>query len=225
VTKKYTIRQLQRLLEQDVIEAAMGLLGVSVQFKGREAMIIETEAYRADDDPSCHGYRGITNRNAPMFGPPGHAYVYRSYGIHWLLNVSAHPEGRSAAVLLRAAVPVNFAPDDRRLLSGPAKLTQVLGIDGSLSGAPLFTGGELQVTECSSKLLRKQAGESRVLCSERIGLSHEYGKTLPWRFALEDFLPQVSARTSHLRPFEAQFHPSGGHPLDPTRETSEGSGA
>lgn len=225
MTKKYTIRQLQRVLEKDVLEAAVGLLGTAIQFKGSEAMIIETEAYRADDDPSCHGYRGKTARNAPMFGPPGHAYVYRSYGIHWLLNVSAHPEGRSAAVLLRAAVPVGFETRDRRLLSGPAKLTQALGIDGRLSGAPLFTGGELQITECSSDALRQLAWKSRVLFGERIGLSHEYGKTLPWRFALEAFLPQVSARTSHLRPFEAHSRRPDPQPLDPTRETSEGSGA
>jgi DNA-3-methyladenine glycosylase len=225
VTKKYTIPQLQRLLESDVIAAAIGLLGYSLWFQGREAMIIETEAYRADDDPSCHGYRGRTERNAPMFGPPGHAYIYRSYGIHWLLNVSAHPEGRSAAVLLRAAVPVNFAGKDPRLLSGPAKLTKALGINGDLSGAPLFTGGELQITECSSSSLAQQAKQSLVLCSERIGLSHEYGKTLPWRFALAEFLPQVSARTSHLRPLEPQLHQPNHHLICSTRETSEGSEA
>lgn len=213
------------MLEADVIEAAIGLLGFSVQHQGREAMIIETEAYRAEDDPSCHGYGGKTDRNAPMFGPPGHAYIYRSYGIHWLLNVSAHPEGRCAGVLLRAAVPVNFAAGDRRLLSGPAKLTRALDISGKLTGMPLFTGGDLQIVECSSKMLRQKARKSQVLCSERIGMSHEYGKTLPWRFALEDCLAQVSARTSHLRPIEAQLHPSGGRPQDPTRETSDGSGA
>jgi DNA-3-methyladenine glycosylase len=116
---------------------------------GRAGRIVEVEAYRADD-PASHTYRGLTPRNAVMFGPPGHLYVYFSYGVHWCANVVCGADGEGAAVLLRALEPLAgedamFAsrPKARRphdLCSGPGKLTQALGLDRSHDGADLVSG-------------------------------------------------------------------------------------
>jgi DNA-3-methyladenine glycosylase len=111
------------------------------------ARIVEVEAYRGAEDPASHAYRGMTRRNATMFGPAGHLYVYFTYGMHWCANVVAHERVEASAVLLRAASPVLGidlmrsrrvkARDDRGLLSGPAKLCQAFGITGSFDGTDL----------------------------------------------------------------------------------------
>lgn len=129
-------------------EVAPALLGLLLVRAGDDtnggplvARIVETEAY-TEDDPACHAHRGRTRTNAPLFGPPGTAYVYRSYGVHWLLNVVTGAPGRGEGVLLRAAEPLHGWETfrarrgrvaDRDLLRGPGRLAQAFGIDGSWS--------------------------------------------------------------------------------------------
>jgi DNA-3-methyladenine glycosylase len=106
------------------------------------ARIVEVEAYRGSDDPASHAFRGLTPRNAPMFGDPGHAYIYFTYGNHYCLNITTQKPGAPGAVLLRAVEPIDgirlmrhFRPnvDDTELTSGPGKLTKALAIDKALN--------------------------------------------------------------------------------------------
>lgn len=153
---------------------------------GRAGRIVEVEAYRGADDPGSHGHRGRTKRNATMFGPPGHLYVYFTYGMHWCANVVAETDGAAAAVLLRALTPVEgldamyeargpAARRHRDLCSGPAKLTQALGIDGDLDGADLVIG-DRGVTIADDG----QPPPPDPTVTTRIGLTN--GTDLPWRF-------------------------------------------
>ena len=130
---------------RSVHEVAPELIGCTLLVDGVGGVIVEAEAYD-QEDPASHGYRGPTARNRSMFGPPGHAYVYRSYGIHWCLNLVCETEGRAAAVLLRALQPTDGLQrmrarrgvDDVRLLcSGPGRLCQALGVTGGHDGRPL----------------------------------------------------------------------------------------
>ena len=130
---------------RSVHEVAPELLGVTLLVEGVGGTIVEVEAYDGTD-PASHGFRGRTPRNAAMFGPAGHAYVYRSYGIHWCANIVCGAPGHGAAVLLRALEPTHGLDEmrsrrgpvaDRLLCSGPGRLTQALGLTGADNGARL----------------------------------------------------------------------------------------
>ena len=180
------------------LEVAPELLNkVLVAPDGRAGRIVEVEAYRGADDPGSHGFRGKTKRNAAMFGPPGRLYVYFTYGMHWCANVVAETDGVASAVLLRALTPLEgvdamyaargpVARRDRDLCSGPAKLTQALGIDGAFDGADLVTG-DRGVTIVDDG----QPPPPAPAVTSRIGLTN--GADLPWRFHVEG-TPDVSRR-------------------------------
>jgi DNA-3-methyladenine glycosylase len=130
---------------RSVHEVAPDLIGVTLLVDGVGGRIVEVEAYD-QEDPASHGYRGRTARNAAMFGPPGHAYVYRSYGVHWCLNLVCGGEGDAEAALVRALEPTAGVEEQRRrrgaedlraLCSGPGKLCQALGITREHDGLPL----------------------------------------------------------------------------------------
>ena len=165
----------------DAATVARQLIGVTVLLDGVGGRIVETEAYDRED-PASHAFAGETERNASMFGPPAHAYVYRSYGIHWCLNFVCREAGHGAGVLIRALEPVagldimrarRDALDERALCSGPGKLCQALGVtrahDGmALAGAPFA-------------LLPAEEGLV-VVEGIRIGISKAVD--VPWRFGL-----------------------------------------
>lgn len=180
----------------DVVGLARRLIGAQLLVRGAGGTIIETEAY-GREDPASHSFRGPTARNASMFGPAGHAYVYRSYGIHLCLNVVGRP---GEAVLIRALAPDIGVPlmEARRgaapLCSGPGRLTQALGIRPEDDGAP-FDGSELSIT--------LSAVRHTLLAGPRIGITR--AQDLPWRFGLlgarglsRPFPPQPSARYGDL---------------------------
>lgn len=168
--------------ERDVHLVARELIGTTLRVRGVGGVIVETESYERDD-PACHAYVGLTDRTEVLFGPPAHAYVYLSYGIHSLLNFVAEPEGIAAAVLTRALEPVwgvdemerlRGLSDPRALCSGPGRLTQALAIDLELNRAPL--------TEPPFEL-RGRAGswrEVEVVAGPRVGIS--VATERPWRF-------------------------------------------
>jgi DNA-3-methyladenine glycosylase len=186
-------------LEQPAPGAARSLLGALLvrDLDGAEviARIVETEAYR-QDDPASHTYRRRTPRVEPMFARPGTGYVYRSYGVHWCLNVSVERAGVGAAVLLRAAVvlrghdPVRerrpAVRGDRDLLRGPGNLCRGLAID-----APTHDGGDLIAGEGGLRLASDgQEGALRgVVAGPRVGVSQ--APDVPWRFHLAGY-PEVS---------------------------------
>lgn len=141
--------------ERDADELAPELLGKVLVAGGCAVRLVEVEAYRSDD-PASHTFRGRTARNATMFGPGGHLYVYFTYGMHHCANVTAATEGDGQGVLLRAGAPVAGLDEmrarrggrsDRELLNGPGKLCQALAIDRSLDGTDLLAGGPVQLLD------------------------------------------------------------------------------
>ena len=174
---------------RNALEVAPELLNkVLVAPDGRAGRIVEVEAYRGADDPGSHGFRGRTKRNATMFGPPGRLYVYFTYGMHWCANVVVETDGVAAAVLLRALTPLegldamyaargSAARRHRDLCSGPAKLTQALGINGRLDGTDLVAGDQ-RVTIVDDG----QPPPPDPAVTTRIGLTN--GADLPWRFCV-----------------------------------------
>lgn len=165
----------------DPVTFAQELIGATLLVGGVGGLIVETEAYDGEDDPAAHSFRGQTARNAVMFGPPGRAYVYRSYGLHWCLNfVCGSRPGR--AVLIRALEPTSGldvmrgrrgveAP--RSLCSGPGKLCQALAIDLGHNGLPL---------DAPPFQLAPPAAPVPVAIGPRIGITR--AADLPWRFGL-----------------------------------------
>jgi DNA-3-methyladenine glycosylase len=163
---------------REVETVARALIGTTLLVEGVGGMIVETEAYDSSD-PASHCFRGPTLRNASMFGPPGHAYVYRSYGIHWCLNFVCLT---GSGVLIRAIEPTvglnrmaerRGTTEVRRLCAGPGRLCQALGIDIALDGQPL-----------DQPPFALSSGEQSVMVSAgpRIGISQ--GIETPWRFCL-----------------------------------------
>jgi len=188
------IRSLKTALNRDVVEAAQKLLGMELVRGSLRARIVETEAYR-QDDPGSHAFRGKTPRNSIMFERPGLAYVYFTYGNHWMLNVVAHEEGSGAAVLVRAAEPLSGlslmrkrrpkARHDWDLLSGPGKLAAAFGITGKDYGTDLLDAG-------ASLHLEAGALPTSTLVGKRIGLAVGRGDEIPWRFVDGEALRFVS---------------------------------
>jgi DNA-3-methyladenine glycosylase len=162
--------------ERPVVEVAQALLGGVVRCGDTAGVIVETEAYH-HSEPACHAYVGLTERTSTLFGPPGIAYVYRSYGIHALLNAVCEPEDVGAAVLIRALEPVEGIEIMRArrrsddLCSGPGKLTQALGIGLQMNGTSL-SAGPVRIEPPASSL--------PAVVSTRIGITK--GVELPWRF-------------------------------------------
>jgi DNA-3-methyladenine glycosylase len=179
---------------RDALELAPRLLNKLLVHDGSDGRvvvrIVETEAYRGSADPGSHAYRGRTDRNAVMFGPPGRLYVYFTYGMHWCANVvGLGPGGDASAVLLRAAEPVEgiqimrerrlAARRERDLCSGPARLAQALGLSGPDNGVSLLRG-PLGIFDDG---VPPPACPAR---STRVGLAAGRGEDAPWRFFVRD---------------------------------------
>ncbi len=195
--------------ERPVLEVARELIGCTVEHDGVAGVIVETEAYH-ESEPACHAFVGLTPRTSTLFGAPGRAYVYCSYGIHAMLNAVCEPEGVAAAVLIRALHPLagleqmrarrggagavgaaseedlaggaagRMRLEDRDLCSGPGKLTQALGITLAENGGCL-SRGPVRIWPRA-----RDWREPRVLTGTRIGISHAV--ELPWRFCVADSL-------------------------------------
>jgi DNA-3-methyladenine glycosylase len=170
--------------DRPVLEVARELIGCIVTHGQCSGLIVETEAYH-DSEPACHAFTGLTPRTATLFGPPGLAYVYRSYGVHALLNAVCEPAGVGAAVLVRALEPLTgidvmasrrgvAVERERALCSGPGKLSQALGIGLALNGGDLLRG---PVT-ISAPVAGWEAPAISV--GRRIGITKAV--ELPWRF-------------------------------------------
>jgi DNA-3-methyladenine glycosylase len=169
------------LYESDVRAVARALIGAVVRHGETAGVIVETEAYH-ESEPACHAHIGRTPRTLTLFGPPGRAYVYRSYGIHAMLNAVAEDEGIGAAVLIRALEPTEGVELMRArrgherledLCSGPGKLTQALGVELSHNGCDLGHGPVL--------IAPRSGPAPEIVVSRRIGISK--ATELPWRFS------------------------------------------
>ena len=187
---------------RDTLTVARGLLGARLvrMLDGQRlsGIIVECEAYIGQDDTACHASRGRTRRTEVMFGPPGHAYVYFTYGMHWMLNVVTEAEGFPAAVLLRAIQPAEGVETmrvlrharhaqgslraERDLTGGPARLTQALAVDKTLNGADLVAGGHLWLEPNAA------VPDGSVGRGPRIGVQSaaEKDRLAPWRFWVRD---------------------------------------
>ncbi|MGA7487046.1 MAG: DNA-3-methyladenine glycosylase [Xanthobacteraceae bacterium] len=172
----------RRFFDRSVHAVAPDLIGATLLFNGVGGVIVEVEAYH-QSDPAAHSFGGRTARNAVMFGPPGYAYVYRSYGIHWCLNFVCEPEGQASAVLIRALAPTHGLPamrrrrrlaEERLLCSGPGRLCEALGITDAQYGhaldAPPFE-------------IFARRGKVEVAAGPRIGLTKAVDH--PWRYGLK----------------------------------------
>jgi DNA-3-methyladenine glycosylase len=181
--------------DRSVHDVARDLIGCVVRHGETAGRIVETESYHMDE-PACHAFVGVTQRTQTLYGPPGRAYVYFSYGVHSLLNAVCEEESVGAAVLIRALEPVEGLDVMRArrglrraedLCSGPGKLTQALGIGLELNGSSLLDG--------PIEMLAREH-EPRIVIGERIGITK--AADLPWRFC--------DADSRHVsRPWPAQM--------------------
>ena len=166
-----------------VLEVARDLIGCTVSHAGAAGVIVETEAYH-ETEPASHAFAGLTARTKTLFGPPGRAYVYRSYGVHALLNAVCEPPGVGSGVLIRALEPIRGLPamrarrgvaSDVELCSGPGKLTQALGITLAHNGGSL-TRGPVRIGSRAESWLAP-----RVVTGTRVGITRAVD--LRWRFS------------------------------------------
>jgi DNA-3-methyladenine glycosylase len=167
---------------RSVHEVAPDLIGATLLVNGVGGIIVEVEAYH-HTDPAAHSFRGPTARNAVMFGPPGFVYVYRSYGIHWCVNFVCEKQGSAAAVLIRALEPTHglavmrrrrHLTDERKLCSGPGKLTEALGITGGQNALAL---------DAPPFALLARTAKPQIVFGVRIGITKAV--ELPWRYGLK----------------------------------------
>jgi DNA-3-methyladenine glycosylase len=208
-----------------VLEVARELIGCTVEHDGVAGVIVETEAYH-ESEPACHAFAGLTPRTQTLFGPPGRAYVYRSYGVHALLNAVCEPEGVGAAVLIRALAPTagvdamrarraapgangkrpSLAEED--LCSGPGKLTQALGVHLSENGSPLWRG-PIRIREPG-----RGWREVTVVQGTRVGINR--ATELRWRFCVAGSRhvsrPRPRPAGGDRRRLSAGGRPAGAHP-------------
>jgi DNA-3-methyladenine glycosylase len=175
-------RLTREFFARSVHAVAPELIGATLLVDGVGGVIVEVEAYD-QEDPASHGYAGHTARNASMFGPPGHAYVYRSYGVHWCLNLVCDVAGRAEAALVRALEPTDGldrmrerrgVDADRALCSGPGKLCQALGVTREHDGLPL---------DEAPFELHERSSVPNVVTTPRIGISRATEE--PWRYLFE----------------------------------------
>src|SRR5712664_2541732 len=167
---------------RSVHKVAPDLIGATLLVDGVGGIIVEVEAYH-HTEAAAHSFRGPTPRNLVMFGPPGAAYVYRSYGIHWCVNFVCEKEGSASAVLIRALQPTHGVPamrrrrglhDERLLCSGPGKLTEALGITDQHNGLPL---------DAPPIALHARTKKPDIVTGLRIGITKAV--ELPWRYGLK----------------------------------------
>lgn len=193
----------QALHVRPVEECAALLLGWRVRTPDCLVQIVETEAYGGEDDAGSHAWRGETPRTRVMYGQPGHAFVYFTYGNHWMLNLVARPQGRAGAILIRAARVLEGrdaialrrpkARSERDLLAGPGRLAQALAIGPQHNATDLLD-------PASQVRLEPGLPVSRVLRGARVGLSPGRGETTPWRFVDADELAWCSRPIRGLEP-------------------------
>jgi DNA-3-methyladenine glycosylase len=167
---------------RSVHDVAPDLIGTTLLVDGIGGIIVEVEAYH-HTEPAAHSHRGPTPRNMVMFGPPGFAYVYRSYGIHWCVNFVCEKDGSAAAVLIRALQPTHGIPamrrrrglhEERLLCSGPGKLCEALGISIAHNALPL---------DAPPIAVYGRTGKAEVVAGVRIGITK--AADLPWRYGLK----------------------------------------
>ena len=177
-----------------VIEVAPRLLGAVLRLGSVAVRLVEVEAYAGAADPASHAHRGPTPRNEVMFGPPGHLYVYFSYGMHWAANIVCGPDGTASGALLRGGEVIEGLDEarsrrgrstDRDLARGPGRLTQALGIAAAHKGADLFAG---------EVILEPGTRPVAISSGPRVGVQHAADR--PWRFWITDS-PYVSAYRRH----------------------------
>ncbi|HJV90052.1 MAG TPA: DNA-3-methyladenine glycosylase [Holophagaceae bacterium] len=179
---------LRRMLAGPVEAAARGLLGCELVHGDVVLRIVEVEAYGGPEDSASHARHGRTPRNTPMWGPPGRAYLYFCYGMHWMLNVVTGPEDEASAVLIRGAEVIaglrevlsrrKAAKATAQLCAGPGKVAQALGLDRAFDGHDLLSPGGLQ--------LRSGPKPPGILAGPRVGIdfASEADRLRPWRFTL-----------------------------------------